>query len=261
MQVTERREAVELHGIRRTYRILLLSDVHFSCFTTRRHNMAVTQAILHRLHGRIDGIFVTGDLISRKPGRTGVADALYLMQQLRGYADVYYSLGNHETDLPAADKEAWLRSLRRIGVIVLDNSSCTMGDLRITGLTLPGAVYRHRDGSFRDLMKITPRLVRRCAGSASAHPQILLAHNPLGLPAYAAWGADLVLSGHVHGGVVRLPVIGGLLSPERRFFPRYTRGLYTLGGCRMEVSAGIGKFRFDNPPEIVYLKLYSTRKG
>ena len=55
---------------------------------------------------------------------------------------------------------------------------------------------------------------------------LLLAHNPLFFSAYRRWGANLTLSGHVHGGMVRLPGVGGLLSPERRFFPQYDGGLY-----------------------------------
>ncbi|MBQ8927854.1 MAG: metallophosphoesterase [Oscillospiraceae bacterium] len=252
--MTERREAVRLRGIRRTYRLLLISDVHFSILTSQHQNLAVTQEILRRLHGRIDAVCVTGDLVSRKPGKTGIPDALRLMQELGRYARVVYSLGNHETDMPPEARKAWIRRIKRIGVTVLDNTSCHVGELRLTGLTLPGDVYRHEDGSFKDLRRITPGLVRRCAGKAEDH-QILLAHNPLGLPAYAAWGAQLVLSGHVHGGVIRVPVLGGLLSPERTFFPRYTKGLYEMHGCRMEVSAGIGKLRFANPPEIVYVKI------
>ena len=85
---------------------------------------------------------------------------------------------------------------------------------------------------------------------------VLLAHNPVYFDTYAAWGADLTLSGHLHGGIVRLPGIGGLLSPERRFFPAYSKGLYALDDdCQMYVSGGIGKLRLLNPPEINFLTL------
>ena len=89
---------------------------------------------------------------------------------------------------------------------------------------------------------------------------ILLAHNPLLLDTYAAWGADLVLCGHVHGGLIRLPLAGGLLSPERKFFPKYDKGLYEKAGTKMYVSGGIGKPRFWNPPEINLLYLKSVQK-
>ena len=59
---------------------------------------------------------------------------------------------------------------------------------------------------------------------------VLLAHNPLFFSAYAEWGAALTLSGHIHGGVVRLPGIGGLLSPARRFMPRYAKSMSFICG-------------------------------
>lgn len=73
-------------------------------------------------------------------------------------------------------------------------------------------------------------------------------------------GADLVLCGHVHGGLIRLPLAGGLLSPERKFFPKYDKGLYEKAGTKMYVSGGIGKPRFWNPPEINLLYLKSVQK-
>jgi predicted MPP superfamily phosphohydrolase len=66
---------------------------------------------------------------------------------------------------------------------------------------------------------------------------------------------DLVLSGHVHGGCVRLPLIGGVLSPERKFFPKYSLGKYTEKNTTMIVTSGLGKFRLFNPPEIVVIDL------
>ena len=79
---------------------------------------------------------------------------------------------------------------------------------------------------------------------------MLLAHTPLFFEAYAAWGARLTLSGHIHGGIVRLPGVGGVLSPERKFLPRYDKGRFVRGDSEMIVSGGLGKLRFGNPPEI-----------
>ncbi|MBO5503943.1 MAG: metallophosphoesterase [Lachnospiraceae bacterium] len=57
---------------------------------------------------------------------------------------------------------------------------------------------------------------------------ILLSHHPRYFPAYAKWGADLTLSGHLHGGIARLPKIGGVISPDPAFFPKYNGGMYEL---------------------------------
>ena len=83
---------------------------------------------------------------------------------------------------------------------------------------------------------------------------ILLAHNPEYFPQYAAWGARLVLSGHIHGGIARLPFLGGVISPSLRLFPVYDAGLFQEGKCRMVLTRGLGlhhiKLRFFNRPEL-----------
>ena len=88
---------------------------------------------------------------------------------------------------------------------------------------------------------------------------ILLAHNPDYFPEYAAWGADLVLSGHVHGGVVRIPFWGkGVVSPAVKFFPKYDGGLFEEGKSHMILSRGLGAhtipFRLFNPGDLIFLQ-------
>jgi len=68
---------------------------------------------------------------------------------------------------------------------------------------------------------------------------ILLTHNPLYADTYSNWGADLTLSGHIHGGMIRIPFVGGLLSPEREFFPEYDAGKYQVNGKILIVNRGL----------------------
>jgi predicted MPP superfamily phosphohydrolase len=88
---------------------------------------------------------------------------------------------------------------------------------------------------------------------------ILIAHNPVYFTEYTRWGADLTLSGHLHGGLVRLPFIGGVASPQIRLFPKYSAGNYTENGQQMIVSRGLGSHslmpRIWNAPEIVSITL------
>ena len=89
---------------------------------------------------------------------------------------------------------------------------------------------------------------------------IMIAHNPLEFDSYVESKVDLVLSGHVHGGLARLPIIGGLLSPDYTFFPKYDFGMYIKDRTRMIVSRGIGyckyiPFRIFNPGEVVIIDL------
>ena len=93
--------------------------------------------------------------------------------------------------------------------------------------------------------------------------QILLAHNPEYFDTYAVWGADLILSGHVHGGIMRLPVFGGVLSPKLVFFPKYDGGHFAKNGSHMVLSRGLGMhtipIRIFNPAELVIVHLRPKR--
>ena len=93
---------------------------------------------------------------------------------------------------------------------------------------------------------------------------LLIAHNPMDFPVYAAWGADLVVSGHLHGGCVRLPLLGGVVSPQLRLFPKYDRGEFALGKSRMVVGAGLGEhgigIRLGNPRELPVIKLVQSKR-
>ncbi|MBR6044963.1 MAG: metallophosphoesterase [Ruminococcus sp.] len=232
-------------------KILHLSDLHKKRYGEGFNNLLNTCAFLEP-----DLIFFTGDLFSRD--ETNMAPKLVFMQRLMRIAPVYYIVGNHETDAPDR-MTAVNAALEKAGVHVLYNSSETAklsGDeVMITGTALPASHYRRPKGQSRT--PVTAELLRELIGEPdSERVNILLSHDPLPFEAYAEWGADLVFAGHVHGGVIRLPFIGGLLSPERRFFPKYSKGLYRIGGSQMIVSAGLGKFRLMNPSHILLVTLH-----
>ena len=91
---------------------------------------------------------------------------------------------------------------------------------------------------------------------------ILLAHNPVYFKQYAAWGADLTLSGHLHGGIIRLPFIGGVITPQAKLFPKYDRGIFEKDGKYLVVSAGLGEHtvpvRIFNPPQLICIEIKGT---
>ena len=84
---------------------------------------------------------------------------------------------------------------------------------------------------------------------------ILLIHNPLFFDEYAKYNVNVIFSGHVHGGMIRLPLAGALLSPERKFFPKYNSGVYEIKNKFMIVSRGLGHsrpgVRIKNKPDLV----------
>lgn len=192
-----------------------------------------------------DIIVVTGDIIDSS--RTDIEQALELADGLTKIAPVYYVTGNHELRLSDKEYSKLLDGLRERGVRCLCNESVTLesnGD----EITLIGL-----DGSGTGELS-------RLSAEADNNFRIVLSHYPEDIEQYSASGAELILTGHAHGGQVRIPFTDiGLFSPGEGFLPEYTRGIYELGDTKMLVSAGIGNssapVRIFNPPEIVLLTL------
>ncbi len=204
---------------------------------------------------KADVIAVTGDLVSRTADESAIQIGVVMLSELSKDAPVVYAFGNHETTLPQNMRRMLMQTLENTDVHMLNDASVNICGVDFYGYVLPNACYRNKDGSYRRLEKCTVSEMKAAVGECGESPSVLLAHNPMGFEAYAQWGADVVLSGHIHGGIVRLPLLGGVLSPERRFFPKYTKGCYRMANTTMVVSAGIGKLRFNNPSEIVCLDL------
>ncbi|MBQ8514710.1 MAG: metallophosphoesterase [Ruminococcus sp.] len=237
----------ELNGMR----ILQISDLHHRTFG--RDNIRISRRV-QRIQPDI--IVITGDLISRDM-RDFTAVGRFC-RNLAAIAPVYFVPGNHELDLPSKVRETYYKTLRGANGIILDNRSCSIksggGSVSLVGTTLDISIYHDGDHKYRNLNPYSKEELIKQIGVHDGCT-ILLAHNPLIAEAYADWGADLVLCGHVHGGVMHLPFIGGVLSPERRFFPRYSKGLYRIGDTCMYVSGGLGKIRLFNPSEINLITL------
>lgn len=230
------------------FRIVQLSDLHSKRYGENDEELVSRVARLSP-----DMIVFTGDLISRTHDMKEILSRLPLMRGLRALAPVYYCWGNHEADIP--DKAKLMNErLSDIGVTVLRNEKARFykgaSHIDVFGLELPPIFYRNPDGSYRSLPEVTPDEVKkRLSVPDSSVFSILLAHTPLPFASYAEWGADLTFSGHIHGGMVRVGRIG-LLSPERKFLPRYTKGVYRKGKAQMIVSSGLGKPRVNNPEMI-----------
>lgn len=92
---------------------------------------------------------------------------------------------------------------------------------------------------------------------------LLIAHNPEILSEYSQWGADYVLSGHVHGGIVRVPFLGGLISPRLKLFPKFDYGIFKEDATTMILTNGIGAhtipIRINNKAEIVDIRIYGKK--
>lgn len=202
-----------------------------------------------------DLIFVTGDFVSRY--ETDFTSAEKLLNELCRTAPVYFIFGNHEQSLPENIQAGFIEMLSRTDATVLRNRTVKVGikgrSLNICGIELPYTTYKKNDG-YKDLDSVAAEDMKKLIGERPEGETLLLAHNPLFAEAYSQWGADCTFCGHVHGGAVRIFGVG-LLSPERRFFPKYAKGVYDIGGMKLMVSAGIGKLRAFDPPEIVIYEI------
>ena len=240
------------------FHIVQLSDLHNVSFGKDNEELIRAVAKL-----KPDIILVTGDMIVGKPGKD-VSFAADTMNTLANIAPVYFSMGNHElrtsiyTEMYQDMWEQFLEKLSPDIHLLFDQKTLLIrGDSRIWlyGLNLTPELYKR--------MRRTPmekRYLDSLFGKCDPEEyHIFMAHNPDYFEDYAAWGANLTFSGHVHGGMIRIPFLGGALSPMIHFFPKYDKGLFEYSGKYMILSGGLGnhtfKFRVNNLPEIVSVTL------
>lgn len=232
------------------FRIAQVSDLHNAEFD--KYNSAVLSPIFH---SRPNIIVITGDMIDSR--NTNVDVAISFAQKAVNIAPVYYVNGNHEKRVPEA-YEKLKQGLTKAGVTILENKATdiTIGNETITLIGV-------NDPTFP--MKLVDDAMERNVAHQLAsiipdndHYKVLLAHHPEHFNAYAGQ-VDLVLSGHAHGGQLKIPLVGGFVAPGQGFFPKYYEGSYIKDGTEMIVSRGVGNsiipLRINNKPEIVIAEL------
>lgn len=245
---------------KRPLRLILLSDLHGICYG--KENGVLLEQIRRQ---NPDLIVMAGDMVTA--GFTGIsASTEKLMQVLGESFPVYYGNGNHESAMknhrePESRRhyQEYKRFLTSCGIQVLENARVRVEmegrKLSISGLEIGEEYYGRFCYRKLSVREVTALIGRPKKGAFN----LLIAHNPMGFPAYGDWGADLTLSGHLHGGFLRLPLVGGVVSPQMHIFPKYDKGLYVRGKRKMIVSAGIGNHfpppRIFNPAELVEVEL------
>ncbi|MGF0033767.1 metallophosphoesterase [Bariatricus sp. SGI.154] len=247
----------KLKELKKTRKIVFLSDLHNCSYG--KDNEELLAAIM-REHPNM--ILIGGDMLVRADG-CSYEQTLKFLSKLPEICEVYCANGNHEQKLKEYPEEYeqsyedYKRRLVAAGIHLLENESAEVcwDDIRIkiTGLEIPLSGYER----FRARRVEQEEVEERIGLSDSAY-QILLAHHPAYMEAYKAWGADLILSGHYHGGVAQIPGIGGVIAPDFRLFPRYSGGLYEENDAAIVVSKGLGTHsvpvRLFNPAELIVLE-------
>lgn len=239
------------------YRIAQISDLHA---TQKGENHEVLLTMLREAEP--DMIAITGDLADSR--KTHIQSALEFAQQAVEIAPCYYVPGNHEGWIAARGTEyAELKTaMEAAGVVILEDRS-TQISLDGKSITVMGVKDpRFREDYWRnDNLEFMDAKLKELS-SENSDFTLLLSHRPELFDAYVSCGVDLALSGHAHGGQVRMPFVGGLLAPDQGIFPQYDAGLFAQDGTQMIVSRGLGKsvfpLRFNNRPEMIIIELKSA---
>ncbi len=247
--------------IKKRLKIALLADLHNCVYG--QDNDVLFNAICDESP---DVIVIAGDLIEAGTKASETA-GMALLYRLSKRFPVYYGVGNHEKRIFLYSRYRRQRNelvygLLKCGVKLIGNKSYELSDhnIVIKGLDIPHEYYRRVFHRYTDADELEGWL-----GKIDREKyNLLLAHDPSHFEAYCEYGPDLVFSGHVHGGIVRLPKIGGLVSPEYRLFPKYDAGIYEKDFTKMLVSRGLGShtiyLRINNRPELIMVTLLPEKE-
>lgn len=242
------------------FKIVQLSDFHSKGYRN------TTEKIISKIKKiNPDIIVMTGDMVSYD--MTGTEEFEKLVKELSEIYPIYCIDGNHEhlaEKLIPGEYLYFMEFLRELGVITIKNDYVeiykTNESINLYGVNIP---LDWPSGIYVNKLQLESDYVEKTLPKIDTDKfNILLAHNPIFINQYIKWGADLVLAGHMHGGIVRIPFTNiGLLSPERKIFPRYTAGKFKIKNSVMIVNRGIGastfKLRLFNNPEITVITLKS----
>lgn len=240
------------------YRIVFFSDLH-RYFPAKCDQEKILKAMEAE---NPDAVVIGGDMlcVSKKNGTvTDTGTALSLIRRIAEKYPVFYGEGNHETRLQENSPEEYadyVTELLSCGVRYLSDTAVPLSEhICIAGASLDGKYYRKLSPGFGKKVPLDPGYFEaKSLFRDSAAVNIMLVHSPLYLEEAAKAGADLVLSGHMHGGTIRLPGGCGLMTPQFQFLEKRCSGLHRCGDTAMIVTRGLGthsvRIRFNNLPEL-----------
>jgi len=230
------------------FKIAHISDFHNT--TIKKLNKDLKSQIKKE---KPDIIVITGDLIDSR--NTKMEVAINLIKEIKKYGPVYYVPGNHESRIEKY--KDFQEKLLNEGVKVLLNKTEVI-EINNEKINIAGIV----DPAFINNKKSNKEIINNNIKEANFNElnyTILLSHRPEYFKTYIENNIDLTLTGHAHGGQIRIPFIGGIISPGEGLFPKYTNGLHEKENKSIIISRGIGNslfpFRINNRPELVIIEL------
>lgn len=238
--------------------LVFLSDLHDNTFGEKNEKLLKE---IKRIHP--DAVLIGGDTMVTKPGRADLSRTKELLQGIsRLSCPVFYANGNHEQRMQrdrgvyGSMYDEFRKLLEEYQVNYLQNKTVQWrDDIAVSGVDIAWKYYQ----DFHPDSMVPYYLTRRLGKAESERFQILLAHSPLFFDAYAGWGADLSLAGHFHGGTIRLPGLGGVMTPQYQFFHPFCGGVFEQNGRWMLVTRGLGthsiNIRIGNRPQLAVIRL------
>lgn len=230
--------------------LLHVSDLHSKLFGTDNEQLYEKIEEINP-----DYIMLTGDMVNASD--TDFSVFYDFAEKIGAEYETYYIVGNHELALSQDNYTEIINTITEFGVKVLDNETVALTKNGET-INLHGMWYNSK---YYVSEEFTIEAMNKIMGEEDENFDILLTHNPKGFEVYSDWGAELTLTGHVHGGMVRLPYVGAIFAPERTLFPKYSEGVYSIENSHMVVSRGLGRgltgFRLFNKPELDVVVLKS----
>ena len=260
--ITASRYSVSSEKVTGSFRIVFLSDLH-----GREFGSGNSRLLTKISAEEPDLIVMAGDIIDSGDGEVEVAAVCAFIRSASIIAPVYFSLGNHETVLITDRIPDLEKRLSAAGAVVLDNRYLDLTvngtELRLGGYT---GYYRIPHLDTQDSQEQAELVAFADDFENTDRFKLLLNHLPI---IWLDWGyrnkfpVDLVLSGHYHGGVVRIPILEqGIYAPYVGFFPPYTKGLFAGKEATCILTTGLagsyGLPRFFNPPEIVVVDVTAS---
>lgn len=243
--------------IKKPVKLVMLSDLHN--YQYGKDNVQLLAAIEKEAP---DAVVLAGDMITAGK-KEKFEKTVEFLEKIKDKYPLYYAYGNHEhkiklyTDHYGDLGERYEKALLKAGITPLCNAHVSLTEW---GITIYGLEIGHEYFQRFKTKPFPEKYLESLIGAKDKDSFcVLLAHNPEYFPEYAEWGADLVLSGHVHGGIMRLPFFGGVISPAIRLFPKYDGGLFVEKDSNMVLGRGIGthspNVRMFNPGELVVIEL------
>lgn len=229
------------------YKIMLLTDLH---------NRDITEKLVKIVNEENPNIIVmSGDMINEKVD--GFDNFFNLCEELKDKT-VYYVFGNHEENMLDEKQNEFIEKIKeKTNVILLNNDKVELDD----SFTIYGFSHQVKYYLASTKEKIDLNYIEERIGKIDMNKfNLLISHDPLLYNLYSEYGFDMVLSGHLHGGIINIPFVGGLLSPDFTFFPKYYKGVNKIGNTNLVISRGLGygymiPIRVFNRGEVVIINL------